>query len=63
MQKNNVNADLCKSLIESYISEHSKSYPMRIGEEMDEDQKNQMTLFLVNSFLSLFTFLIKSYGF
>lgn len=48
IQKNNVNSDLCKSLIESYISEHSKSYPMRIGDEMDDDQKNQMTLFLVS---------------
>lgn len=50
IQKYNINPDLCKSLMESYISEHSKSYPMRIGEEMDDDQKNQMTLFLATKY-------------
>lgn len=51
VQKYNVNPDLCKSLLESYISEHSKSYPMRIGDEMSSHQKNQMTIFLARKYM------------
>ena len=66
LQVQGVNADLNKSLIESYVSEHSKSYPMRIGTEMTTEQKNQMVLFLVNViftcniFSSVVTFLTKA---
>lgn len=48
MQRHDVNPDLCTSLLISYISENSKSYPMKIGEEMTEHQKTQMAVFLVN---------------
>ncbi|KAK4877496.1 hypothetical protein RN001_010002 [Aquatica leii] len=47
MQKIGVNSDLCRSFLESYISENSKSYPMKIGPDMNIQQKNQMALFLV----------------
>lgn len=41
---------LCGSLLESYISENSKSFPMRIGDEMSQDQKNEMAIYLVHNF-------------
>ncbi|XP_018335468.1 protein ABHD16A [Agrilus planipennis] len=46
-----VNSDLCRSLLESYISENSKSYPMRIGEDMDDNQKTQMVLYLARKYM------------
>lgn len=50
MEKQNVNFDMCKLLLESYISENSKAYPMQIGDGMDTQQKNEMTLYLVSYF-------------
>lgn len=47
LQKYDVNPELCTSLLISYISENSKSYPMKIGEEMSDLQRNQMAIFLV----------------
>ncbi|XP_022910096.1 phosphatidylserine lipase ABHD16A isoform X2 [Onthophagus taurus] len=43
--------DVCKSLLESYISEHSNSYPMRIGDDMDTEKKNQMSLYLATKYM------------
>lgn len=54
LQKYRVNFDLCNSLILSYISENSKSYPMKIGEDMATQQKNQMALFLVSYPICIF---------
>lgn len=44
---NQVNANMCRSLYESYVSEHSQSFPMEIGGSMTDEEKNQMVIFLV----------------
>lgn len=54
LQKYGVNERICYSLIQSYISEYSKSYPMKIGEEFSEKDKNQMALFLVYCCIEVF---------
>lgn len=38
---------LCLSLLLSYVSENGKSYPVEIGENYTEVQKNQMAEYLV----------------
>lgn len=47
LEKYSVDDSVCLSLLQSYISEYSKSYPMKIGEEFGIGEKNQMALFLV----------------
>ncbi|XP_026477392.1 protein ABHD16A [Ctenocephalides felis] len=42
-----IDEDICASLLASYISENSKSYPMLIGDGFTEKQKSDMALFLV----------------
>lgn len=42
-----IDEDICTSLLASYISENSKSYPMLIGDGFTEKQKSDMALFLV----------------
>lgn len=51
VQRIKINSDVCRSLLESYISEHSKSYPMRIGEGVAPQQKNQLALYLVRKYM------------
>lgn len=41
----------CFSLLMSYVSDNNKSYPINIGEDYTETQKNQMAKFLVISFI------------
>lgn len=43
-----IDEDICTSLLASYISENSKSYPMLIGDNFTEKQKNDLALFLVS---------------
>jgi hypothetical protein len=49
LSKFNVDDDLCTSILSSYVSEYSNSYPMMIGEESNfkDHTKIQLTLFLV----------------
>jgi hypothetical protein len=47
LQKYAVSENVCNSLLQTYISEYSKSYPMKIGEEFQDQEKNQVALFLV----------------
>ncbi|CAG9770407.1 unnamed protein product [Ceutorhynchus assimilis] len=54
IEKYNVDPSVCLSLIQSYISEHSKSFPMKIGEEFDFNEKNQMALFLATKYMKDF---------
>lgn len=49
-----VDEDMCSSTIISYVTEHSNSFPMKLGEEFDEDMKAQMTLFLASKYLTDF---------
>lgn len=51
MQRVGINSDLCRSLLESYISEHAKSYPLKIGDSMTTEQKNQMALYLLRKYM------------
>ncbi|XP_055378721.1 phosphatidylserine lipase ABHD16A [Condylostylus longicornis] len=39
--------ELCLSLLTSYVTDKSKSYPMLIGENYTEEQRNKMTEFLI----------------
>ncbi|XP_050301691.1 phosphatidylserine lipase ABHD16A [Anthonomus grandis grandis] len=54
LQKYNVDETVCMSLLQSYISEYSKSYPMKIGEEFNSAEKIQMALFLASKYLKDF---------
>ncbi|CAH2013607.1 unnamed protein product [Acanthoscelides obtectus] len=47
-RKYGVDDNYCQSLLQSYISEFSKSYPMKIGEEFGDMDKSRMALFLVS---------------
>ncbi|XP_063920085.1 phosphatidylserine lipase ABHD16A isoform X1 [Zophobas morio] len=54
LQKYSVNENMCNSLLQTYVSEYSKSYPMKIGEEFQDHDKNQMTLFLARKYMKDF---------
>ncbi|XP_019877988.1 phosphatidylserine lipase ABHD16A [Aethina tumida] len=43
-----------ESLIQSYVSEYSKEYPMKFGEEFSIKEKNQTALFLARRYLKDF---------
>ncbi|KAF4532430.1 hypothetical protein B566_EDAN003883 [Ephemera danica] len=43
----NVDEDLCTTTLISYVSEHSNSYPMLIGEDFDDALRTQIALFLL----------------
>lgn len=47
-----------ESLIQSYVSEYSKEYPMKFGEEFTIKEKNQTALFLVNLYYCTFNLII-----
>ncbi|CAH0547325.1 unnamed protein product [Brassicogethes aeneus] len=49
--KHGVDVHKCESLIQSYVSEYSKSYPMNIGEDFSTTERNQLTLFLAKRYL------------
>jgi hypothetical protein len=42
---------MCLSLLMSYVSEHGASYPVKIGEDYSEEQRNQMTFYLIKNHL------------
>lgn len=48
-RKYSVDESMCQSLLQSYISEYAKSYPMKIGEDFSDGEKTRMVLFLVRS--------------
>lgn len=45
--ENSTKDQLCLSLLSSYVSENGKSYPVEIGKDLTELQKNQMAEYLV----------------
>lgn len=46
-----VDKNMCVSKLESYLSEKSKSFPMLIGEDMDNSTKNGLALFLAYNYM------------
>lgn len=46
--------NICQSLLQSYVLEHSLWYPMKIGQDFNERDKSQMTLFLAKKILKDF---------
>ncbi|XP_023016579.1 phosphatidylserine lipase ABHD16A [Leptinotarsa decemlineata] len=52
--KHSVDDNLCTSLLQSYISEHSKEYPMKIGETFSLQERNRMGLFLAKKYMKDF---------
>ncbi|CAH2013606.1 unnamed protein product [Acanthoscelides obtectus] len=53
-RKYGVDDNYCQSLLQSYISEFSKSYPMKIGEEFGDMDKSRMALFLAKKYMKDF---------
>ncbi|XP_018577262.1 protein ABHD16A isoform X2 [Anoplophora glabripennis] len=49
-----IDENMCQSLLQSYISEYSKSYPMRIGEEFSSHEKTKMAMFLARKYMKDF---------
>lgn len=49
LRRYSIDDSLCYSQLQSYISEYSKSYPMRIGEDWNERDKSQLALFLAKN--------------
>ena len=43
-----VDEELCQSLLASYVSEHSASYPLGIGADMDGGTRSQLVIYLVS---------------
>ncbi|XP_066250455.1 phosphatidylserine lipase ABHD16A isoform X1 [Euwallacea similis] len=54
LEQHNVDDTVCISLLQSYISEYSKSYPMKIGEDLPATEKNQLALFLAKKYMKDF---------
>uniref|UniRef100_A0A336KRV3 CSON014944 protein n=1 Tax=Culicoides sonorensis TaxID=179676 RepID=A0A336KRV3_CULSO len=42
---------LCEQLLESYFRENDKNYPVYIGESLEENDKNQLVLYLIKKHL------------
>ena len=49
MSEAGVDEELCQSLLASYVSEHSASYPLAIGTDMDSATRSQLVLYLVRT--------------
>lgn len=43
--------DLCFSLLMSYVSENTRSYPLEIGADYTHEQRNQLAEYLVRKHL------------
>ncbi|XP_030753394.1 phosphatidylserine lipase ABHD16A [Sitophilus oryzae] len=54
LEKYNVDENVSVSLLQSYISEYSKSYPMKVGEGFGIMEKSQMALFLASKYMKDF---------
>ncbi|XP_048525668.1 phosphatidylserine lipase ABHD16A [Dendroctonus ponderosae] len=54
LEKYSIDDSICTSLLQSYISEFSKSYPMKIGQDFSPTEKNQMILFLAKKYMKDF---------
>ncbi|CAH1171219.1 unnamed protein product [Phaedon cochleariae] len=52
--KYSVDERVCQSLLQSYISEYSKSYPMKIGEDFSSQDKSKMALYLAKNYMKDF---------
>ena len=46
--EHDVDPDWCAVSFQSYVEENSEVFPMEIGSDYTQEQKNQMTLFLVS---------------
>lgn len=44
------NDQMCLSLLLSYSSENDGTYPLNIGSDFNNEQKNQMVAYLVHDF-------------
>ncbi|KAG7173269.1 phosphatidylserine lipase ABHD16A-like [Homarus americanus] len=51
MDKWGVDNDLCSTLLATYITEHGESYPFTIGEDMTDDDKTKLLLYLASKHL------------
>ncbi|KAK7080616.1 Protein abhd16a [Halocaridina rubra] len=51
MSKWNVDVDICSTLLSTYIQENSESYPMMIGDDMTEDDKTKLILYLASKYM------------
>lgn len=51
LAKHGVDKELCLALFDSYLSEKSKSYPMSIGDGMDQVSKNALALYLACNYM------------
>ncbi|XP_050499115.1 phosphatidylserine lipase ABHD16A isoform X1 [Diabrotica virgifera virgifera] len=49
LQKYAIDDRFCYSSLQSYISEYSKSYPMKIGEDWNDQDKAQVALYLAKN--------------
>lgn len=47
----NIDDRLCYSKLQSYMSDNSKNYPMRIGEDWNDSEKVKMALFLAKNYM------------
>lgn len=41
----------CNALLISYIEDNSHMYPMQVGENFTDEEKNHMALFLVSALM------------
>lgn len=46
-----VEEELCQSLLASYLSEHSASFPLAIGTDMDSSTRSQLLLYLASKLM------------
>lgn len=46
-----VDGDLCSTLLATYITEHGECYPFTIGEDMNDDDKTKLLLYLASKYL------------
>ncbi|XP_076272926.1 phosphatidylserine lipase ABHD16A isoform X2 [Rhynchophorus ferrugineus] len=54
LSKYNVDESVCSSLLQTYVSEFSKSYPIKIGPEFSFAESSQMALFLASKHMKDF---------
>ncbi|KAL0280530.1 UNVERIFIED_CONTAM: hypothetical protein PYX00_001794 [Menopon gallinae] len=54
MDEYGVNRDVCNNQIGSFIEDNSLMFPMQIGENLNETQKNRMALFLIERHITDF---------
>lgn len=50
-EQHRVDKEQCNALLISYIEDNSHMYPMQVGENFTDEEKNHMALFLVSAFM------------